>query len=137
MKRVFLVLLCAIFFCINTYAIADTTTFTASGEFYSNEVDPSSRCKKSTDGDKYFYVTVKDVWAYNSNDKIYFGPRRDLGNSYSGSLSNGLGWYSGQNNRQKRKYTKDAPGNEYYALNVKEHTSGPGALFILDVAWTP
>ena len=138
MKRILLVLLCVVLLAVDTCASAATVRFWTEGEYHSNGIDFESRCKKSTDGDKHFYVTIEKAWAYNSADKYYFGPRRDYGNgSYSGALSDGLGWWAGRDTRQKRKYTKSAPGDKWYVLNVKEHTSGPGAFFSLYVAWTP
>lgn len=138
MKR-FLILCLAVMMTLPTIpAYAATTSFTAVGEQYSNGVVGSSKCLKSTDGDTYFYVTIKGVLAMNADDRVYFGPRRVFeDNTYSGSLSNGLGYYLAKDPRQKAQYTKTAPGGVYYALNVKQSTNGPGNLFILDVTWTP
>ncbi len=138
MKRIILVLLCVVLVAADICALAETAHFTATGECHSNEVNYDSVCVKSTDGDKHFYVTIEGAWAYNSADKYYFGPRRYYGGgSYSGALSDGLGWWAGRNTRQKRKYTKNAPGDKEYILNVKESPKGPGSFFNLDVAWTP
>ena len=119
-------------------AQAATKSFTARGEQYTNSVEPDSKCAKSTDGDTYFYVTIKEVWSLHEDDRIYFGPRRAYDNgTYSGSLSSCLGYYLAKNPRQKAKYTKSAPGGVNYALNVKQTTAGPGNFFLLDVTWTP
>lgn len=138
MKR-FLVLCLAVMMTLSTIpAHAATKSFTATGEHYSNGVNTASKCAKSMDGDKYFYVTIDAVWAMDEEDRVYFGPRRAYDDgSHSGSLSDGLGYYLAKNPRQTAKYTKDAPGGVNYVLNVKQTTAGPGNFFLLDVTWTP
>lgn len=123
-----------------TTLMADTKPFSFSRERHDNDIEWSTECKKSYDGERRFYVTITAVDALNPADTIYFGSRRVTGkNQASGALSNGLAYTTARDPRQSLSYFSDAyiPGGSNYVLNIKQSTDGPGALAMMDARWTP
>ena len=124
-------------------SMAATQPFSFSREKHENYIEWSTKCTKSTDGERKFYVTITELFALNPNDTIYFGSRRVIqqGNSEitSGALSNGLPYTTSRDPRQSLSYFSDAyvPGGQSYVLNIKQSPNGPGAYALMDARWTP
>ena len=127
-------------------ALAATATFDVNGEHYSNEWWGSTKCYKSTDGDRKYYVTItSEMWG-STDDTVYFGPRKVLTRNasgdpltVSGALSDGLGYTYGRKKAQSAYYFSSATGlsGQQFVLNIKQATAGSGSYFSLAGRWTP